>query len=390
MTKRAELEKLAAQIQKEVSCYDEDDPTAWVRIQDAMYQLRRATEPPNIFVMKQRFHAVQNVSIVAALEMGLLQLLVANKDKSMTVSELEAKSGYHFSLIARVMRMMSAISFVDEVGYQTYTANMNTVSQCEPGNSGGIILTNDMIYCLGSKIREYLTENKPCDISKTPSAYEFAMGETTWETFIKNPVWKKGFDDSMTLRNKTISTPWYKKYPVKENLSSANPAIVDIGGNQGVDLQRFAETFPEIECELVLQDLPETLERIPGSLDPKIKPTPYDFFTDQVIKGADIYYLKSVLHDWDDISSQKILSNTAKAMQPHSRLLINEIVLSDTNESLVRCDMDMLMFYLCNGMERTKSQWAELLVKAEPPLKLVNVWSVPEDHQSVIEARLLN
>jgi hypothetical protein len=39
------------------------------------------------------------------------------------------------------MRMMSAISFVDEVGYQTYTANMNTVSQCEPGNSGGIILT---------------------------------------------------------------------------------------------------------------------------------------------------------------------------------------------------------------------------------------------------------
>lgn len=119
MTKKAELEKLAAQIQKEVSCYDEADPTAWVRIQDAMYQLRRATEPPNIFVMKQRFHVrliptilqcdllkfrkvVQNVSIVAALEMGLLQLLVANKDKSMTVSELEEKSGYHFSLIGRL------------------------------------------------------------------------------------------------------------------------------------------------------------------------------------------------------------------------------------------------------------------------------------------------
>lgn len=142
-----------------------------------------------------------------------------------------------------------------------------------------------MIHCLGSKIREYLTENKPCDISKTSSAYEFAMGETTWETFTKNSVWKKGFDDSMTVRNKTISTPWFQKYPVKENLSSAKPAIVDIGGNQGVDLQRFAETFPEIECELVLQDLPETLQRIPGSLDPKIKPTPYDFFTDQVVKG---------------------------------------------------------------------------------------------------------
>ena len=56
MTKKAELEKLAAQIQKEVSRYDEADPTAWIRIQDAVHQLRRATEPPNIFVMKQRFH----------------------------------------------------------------------------------------------------------------------------------------------------------------------------------------------------------------------------------------------------------------------------------------------------------------------------------------------
>lgn len=143
-----------------------------------------------------------------------------------------------------------------------------------------------MVYCLGSKIRQYLTENKPCDISKTPSAYEFAMGETTWETFTKNPAWKKGFDDSMTLRNKTISTPWYEKYPVKENFSSAKPLVVDIGGNQGVDLQRFAENFPDLDCELVLQDLSETLERIPGLLDTRIKPTPYDFFTDQVIKGG--------------------------------------------------------------------------------------------------------
>ncbi|KAJ5656088.1 hypothetical protein N7507_008038 [Penicillium longicatenatum] len=347
MTKKADLEKLAAQIQKEVSCYDEADPTSWVRIQDAMYQLRRAAEPPSNFVMKQRFHAVQNVSIVAALKLGLLQLLVANKDKSLNqANEIE-----------RVMRMMSAISFVDEIEYQTYTANLNTVSQCEPGNAGGIILTNDMIYYLGSKIREYLSENKPCDISKTPSAYELAMGETTWETFTKNPTknptWKKGFDDSMTLRNKTISTPWF---------------VVNIGGNQGVDLQRLAESFPDMDYELVLQDLPETLDRIPS---------------------ADIYYLKSVLHDWDDISAQKILSNTAKAMQSYSRLLINEIVLSDTNESLVRCDMDMLMLYLCNGMERTKTQWAGLLAKAEPPLELVDVWSVPEDQQSVIEARLL-
>lgn len=55
MTKKAELEKLATQIQNEVASYDESDPTSWIRIQNAMYQLRRATEPPNMFIMKQRF-----------------------------------------------------------------------------------------------------------------------------------------------------------------------------------------------------------------------------------------------------------------------------------------------------------------------------------------------
>lgn len=101
--------------------------------------------------------------------------------------------------------------------------------------------------------------------------------------------------------------------------------------------------------------------------------------------GADIYYLKSILHDWDDPASLKILSNTAKSMTSHSRLLINEMVLSDTNESLRRAEMDMLMLFLCNGMERTKLQWEELLGKVEPPLKIVGVWSVEGDEQSVIE-----
>ncbi|KAJ5689653.1 O-methyltransferase family protein [Penicillium macrosclerotiorum] len=252
--------------------------------------------------------------------------------------------------------------------------------------------SNELIYPIAAKLREFLRNNKPCDTAQTVPAYDFAMGETVWETFAKNFEWKKGFDDSMTSRNKTLSVPWHDKFPIKERLnareSSAKPIIVDIGGNQGVDLQRFADTFSDFDCELILQDLPETIKNIPGPLDRKIQPIAYDFFTNQIIKEADIYYLKSVLHDWDDIASQKILSNTAKAMGSNSRLLINEIVLADTEESLVRADMDMLMLFLSNGMERTKTQWADLLARVEPPLKIVKIWSVPGDQQSVIEACL--
>lgn len=48
--------------------------------------------------------------------------------------------------------------------------------------------------------------------------------------------------------------------------------IVDIGGNQGVDLDRFARIYPHLEGELVLQNLPETLSKIEeGKLDARIR-----------------------------------------------------------------------------------------------------------------------
>ena len=119
------------------------------------------------------------------------------------------------------------------------------------------------------------------------------MGEPVWDILRKDPEWKQAFDDNMTFRNKVYSLAWHQKYPVKERLSernkttkaSARNVIVDIGGNQGVDLQRFAETHPDLPCELILQDLPETLKGIREPLAPSITLNAYDFFTEQPVKG---------------------------------------------------------------------------------------------------------
>ena len=75
-------------------------------------------------------------------------------------------------------------------------------------------------------------------------------------------------------------------------------------------------------------------------------------------------------------------------MNKRSRLLINEMVLADRNETLVRADMDMLMFFISNGMERSRTQWKDLLASVSPPLKLIDVWSAPGDQQSVMEISL--
>lgn len=61
MANKAHLEQLAADIQQAVAAYDPDDKVSWIRIQDAMEKLRRATEPPQVFIIKQRFHVHESI-----------------------------------------------------------------------------------------------------------------------------------------------------------------------------------------------------------------------------------------------------------------------------------------------------------------------------------------
>jgi len=53
-----------------------------------------------------------------------------------------------------------------------------------------------------------------------------------------------------------------------------------------------------------------------------------DFFKDQPIKGADIYYMRMILHDWADSYCLQILKRLREAAAPNSKLLIVESIMS--------------------------------------------------------------
>jgi hypothetical protein len=48
---------------------------------------------------------------------------------------------WHFILKARVMRVITALGYASEIGYQTYTANEYTTSQNQAGAAGGLIIS---------------------------------------------------------------------------------------------------------------------------------------------------------------------------------------------------------------------------------------------------------
>ena len=53
-----------------------------------------------------------------------------------------------------------------------------------------------------------------------------------------------------------------------------------------------------------------------------------DFFTDQPV-SADVYYMRSILHNWSDKYSVQILRHLTPALKPGARVLVHELVLPE-------------------------------------------------------------
>lgn len=89
-----------------------------------------------------------------------------------------------------------------------------------------------------------------------------------------------------------------------------------------------------------------------------------DFFA-AVPGNADVYLLKSVLHDWDDADAVRILRSVAAAMSPSARLFVLERLRpepagsSPVDRALARSDLNMLVG--TGGKERSEATYRQLL-----------------------------
>lgn len=184
---------------------------------------------------------------------------------------------------------------------------------------------------------------------------------------------------------------WWEFYPVKERLTAgfdkatSDVFLVDVGGGRGHDLLSFANGIKS-PGRLILQDLPEVIADVTEKT--AFENQTHDFFTSQTVHGARAYYLHSILHDWGAEHGVKILKSLKPALTPgYSRVLINEIVLSEENPSLPATSMDMMMLgHIGEACERTEEVFRAMA--AEAGLEVVEIFSNAASPESVIELML--
>lgn len=70
----------------------------------------------------------------------------------------------------------------------------------------------------------------------------------------------------------------------------------------------------------------------------------------------------------------------------YSKILINDLVVTQQKEGLFMTRSDMNMLALLGSMERSEKQWYELMEKAG--LAIVKMWTKEARYESIIEVML--
>lgn len=140
--------------------------------------------------------------------------------------------------------------------------------------------------------------------------------------------------------------------------------MVDVGGGLGHDLSGMAGRYPDKKIRLVVEDLPEVIrETRAQSLDSRIELVEHDFFKEQPIKDAKIYFMQKIMHDWPDADCVEILTHLRDTMAVDSRIFINDVLLADQGNPLLFAAFDMCMFVQLSAKERSESMWKRLISK---------------------------
>ncbi|KAL6716069.1 hypothetical protein ACLMJK_007031 [Lecanora helva] len=376
------------------------DPRAHVNLLQSIHRLTLAAERPTETVkrliyqvgstLRTKKEPPTNAALRYAVEVGLVDA-ISRRGGPVTAKALAKETGVEELLIVRVMRALTAMGVCTEWGLHEYCANNVTREVATPGLHAGVIDLFDTFIPAGAAFVDSVKQigsRSPQHPNETP--FSFAKGKPCFDWMKDNPEQRKYFDQYMSGRRKEVQG-WYDIFPVSEKtyglLSGPEAALlVDIGGSHGHDMIEFKKRHPRLPGRLVLQDLPETLQSLPDPLD-NIEIMPYNFFDPQPVQGARFYYFGSICHDWADEYCIKLLTNTARAMKrDHSTLLIQDHVVPDVGASLRQASLDLQMMALLAGIERSESQWRDLLDACG--LTISEVWRSENGLDSVIEARL--
>lgn len=215
--------------------------------------------------------------------------------------------------------------------------------------------------------------------------FEREFDRDLFEYIRDHPEFGDRFDSFMTVASRGHTKRALELLDSEE--ISRLSTICDVGGGRGYLLCHFLKHYSHLNGKVL--DLPTVLadedELLAKKMDvaDRCQYIEGDMF--DTVPTADGYFLKNVLHNWDDERCVTILSNIHANSPADARLFVFEGIVPSPDMPHEIKQLDMSMLVHMGGKERTIDEFESLFERAD--WELVGTKGDPDAPIQIIEAR---
>ncbi|KAF9232207.1 S-adenosyl-L-methionine-dependent methyltransferase [Melanogaster broomeanus] len=274
------------------------------------------------------------------LRTGIADMLEKHP-KGLHVKELSQMVGLEKGKLARVLRVLASKGCFTEVDTDIFTNNRLSLVMLTTSDPGALARIHAQDISQGAGVLfesmtepDYATSYEP---DKAPLIYALkknGLKGNFFDWLKEDAERRENYHHAMIGVGHIMgSLSVLHHYPWNEVKT-----VCDVGASIGTFSLPLSKTYPHLK--IIDQDLPEVLVQAkdvwatdaPEALqNNQVEFVALNFLEESPVKGLDVYYLRNIIHDWPDAEAAVILRNVRTAMEPHSRLLIHDYVLTTAN-----------------------------------------------------------
>ncbi|KAH9925246.1 S-adenosyl-L-methionine-dependent methyltransferase [Fomitopsis serialis] len=359
-------------------------------------------EDPHVRILEVATTFAMAQALDTTVRAGVPDILAeAELPNGVSAEELSRRTGIDERKLVRVMHVLCSNGIYNEVKPLQFanTRLSRILAGNPPAKAAQLIL-----YVASAHLPAVLLDrNMTSATSNTDSAFQKAHGDerTLWDHIEtgdeSDPAVREMrgmFPLAMVGLGQMNSPALIADFPWA---SLGEATVVDVGGGVGSMCLELVKLFPDLH--FVVEDLPATIgeakvtwdAEMPGFIQSgRVQLITHDFFEVQPVRGAAVYFLRYIIHDWPDDQCTTILSRLRDALGPDSRILVADMIMHPPlgsthlksapaplpanygNANALKGMFDMLMLSLFNSTERTPEQLSALANGAG--LKVEKIW----------------
>ncbi|KAE8356123.1 S-adenosyl-L-methionine-dependent methyltransferase [Aspergillus coremiiformis] len=380
----SQAEQLGARISESIRRYSEklqagETPEEEIlRISSACRELDVLVTPPESWTNQIAMAYNSTVSMCLLLDLNIFQLL-SEKDEPTALDTLVERSGSSRSLLRCALKECVARCILDEPSPEVYKLNSRSACLLNENGAAWIHYLCDVGLFTGAHLSRYITENDgQIPSHRHQTAFQMAyQTDKQFYPFFRSCDRKRAerFDKAMQWSSRgSAATPVENIFDFSQLKSDA--VVVDVGGGSGHHAIRIARQNPHLS--FIVQDLGVAPPLDEDSETPRrVQWQQHDFYNEQPVKGADLYFLGCILMDNTLGDCCKILGHLANAMTPKkSILLIDDALDSGEDYNSLAGALNMHLLACFGTLSRTMEEWEKLFSEISCGLSIVNRWTV--------------